>query len=347
MGASVLLWVTATLLEATIVSAQEGVVFLYAAVSSAVKYGVLAVLAWPLIRVSARLTLAPRRVCIASHLLMGVLIIVAWQAAYYGFLYLQLGSLALLRLEETAWWQGLNAVLTYTVLAATVSAVQASRRLAAEHARQAEVTLLARDAELTSLKAQLRPHFLFNTLNSIYSLIESRPDQAQEMVALLGDLLRQTLESSEDTVVPLRSELQIIETYLGIEKVRLGHRLQVRIEVPSDVAELLVPPLILQPLVENAVKHGIAASAAGGSVEVGAARVGDVLDLVVRDTGRGLERGREVEGRGLEITRRRLEAMYGDAASLSLENGARSGCEVRVRLPVETTAPSLRGSRDG
>jgi two-component system LytT family sensor kinase len=339
-------WLIATLLEATIVSAQEGVVFAYAVFTAGIKYGILALLAIPLVFASARLVLAPWWLRVGAHVAMGLVLVIAWQAAYLGFFYLQVGGLAVLRLERTAWWQALNAILTYAVLAAFVSVVQTSRQLRIEQARRAELALLAREAELRSLKAQLRPHFLFNTLNSIYSLIDSRPDEARAMVGLLGDLLRKTLETTASETVPLGAELDLMQTYLGIEQLRFTDRLHVRVDVPPDAAECFVPPLILQPLVENAVKHGIAPSVHGGLVEVSASRIPSWLELAVRNTGRGAAADPGGNGRGLEITRRRLRAMYGDRAELKTESGTSEGYIVRMRLPVMTTAEPSLEARD-
>lgn len=342
MRTTVLLWVAATFLEATILSAQEGVVFAYAIITSGVKYGTLAVLAWPVWRMSGRLLAARRGAFLVTHLVAGATVVLVWQAIYFGFLYLQLGSLATLGLEGTAWWQALNAVLTYTVVAAGITAAQASRRLRAQQARATELALVAREAELTSLKAQLRPHFLFNTLNSIYALVQTQPDRAQEMIALLADLLRETLEIGEDALVPLRTELHTAETYLEIEKMRFGERLHVGMELTPGTDQMMVPPLILQPLVENAVKHGIGRMPEGGSVDIRAVIVGDVLELTVRDTGPGCgaDVADDANGRGLEITRRRLQAMYGAVSSLVLRNVAPSGCEVHLRIPIQVPPSS-------
>lgn len=339
MRALVLFWLAATLLEATIVSAQEGVVFPVAVLGSGVKYGVLAVLAWPMSRVVARLVLVPLRASVAGHVTMGLVVIAVWQAAYVGFLYLQFGEAILSRFRETAWWLLLNAVLTYAVVAAGLSVYHTSQRLAAEQKQRAELAVVARDAELTSLKAQLRPHFLFNTLNAIYSLIDTKPEEARDMVALLGEMLRATLDRAHDAVVPLRSEVQLTETYLNIEQRRFGDRLRVRIDVPPAAGNYLVPPLILQPLVENAMKHGIAPCPKGGTVQIVASVDGGVLELCVRDTGRGFTDGHDV-GRGLDITRRRLRAIYGQQASLSLRNGSPHGGEVHLRIPAATDEPS-------
>ena len=189
-------------------------------------------------------------------------------------------------------------------------------------------------AQLQALRMQLNPHFLFNALNSISMLVRgNRNDEAVRMLAGLGDLLRGVLEEDRPNEVPLREELDFLGRYLAIEQIRAG-RLQVLVEVPPELMEACVPNLILQPLVENAIRHGIARSSAAGLVEIGAWRENGSLLLSVRDDGPGLagaESGRE--GVGLSNTRARLARMYGDRQRLELANAEGGGARVTIRLP--------------
>src|SRR6185436_7564987 len=175
-------------------------------------------------------------------------------------------------------------------------------------------------AQLQALRMQLNPHFLFNALNSISMLVRGgRSGEAVRMLAGLGDLLRGVLEEERPNEVPLREELDFLTRYLAIEQIR-ADRLQVRMEVAPELMEARVPTLILQPLVENAIRHGISRSSAAGLVEIGARRENGSLLLSVRDDGPGLSAGDGREGVGLTNTRARLARMYGDAQGLVLEN---------------------------
>jgi signal transduction histidine kinase len=187
-------------------------------------------------------------------------------------------------------------------------------------------------AQLQVLKMQLQPHFLFNTLNAISALIHRDVDLADRVIARLGELLRTTLDHAGTQEVTLRQELDFIEPYLEIEKARLGPRLTVRIEVEPEVMDALVPNLVLQPLVENAVRHGIAPHAGPGAIEVRAVRDGGLLKLTVRDNGRGLS-SNYTEGVGVANTRARLRQLYGHEQHFVLQNHPEGGLLVTVALP--------------
>ena len=186
--------------------------------------------------------------------------------------------------------------------------------------------------ELEALQARINPHFLFNTLNSIASLIREDPQRAESMTLQLSSLFRYTLQAPRRGLVTIDEELTIVEGYLAIEQERLGDRLRYRIDVDPALRQVRVPPLILQPLVENAVKHGIAPSRTGGEVIVSGTREATRMQIVVSDTGSG--GGSEAgTGEGLESVRRRLRATFGRHASLTLEQtGARTDAHLSVPL---------------
>jgi sensor histidine kinase YesM len=206
--------------------------------------------------------------------------------------------------------------------------------------------LLAR-AELDALKMQLHPHFLFNTLQTVSALMHKDVELADEMLARLADLLRATLDTAQAQEVPLRQELDFIETYLEIEQARLGARLRIRFEIEPEARDALVPNLILQPLVENAVRHGIAPRSEGGRIMVRARRVASGLELEVEDDGPGLSAtlpGRSREGLGLANTRARLAALYGPGHRLELGAGEHGGLRAQVRLPFREPADETPGA---
>ncbi|PYQ66947.1 MAG: sensor histidine kinase [Acidobacteria bacterium] len=190
-------------------------------------------------------------------------------------------------------------------------------------------------AQLTALKGQLQPHFLFNTLNAIMVLVrQGRGTQAEEMLARLSDLLRNVLDDVEAQEVTLRRELDSLRLYLAIEEVRFQDRLRVEIDARPGVLAAAVPHLGLQPIVENAIRHGIGSRSAAGRLRIHAARVGELLEIRVEDDGPGLPPGGpSSKGIGLANTRARLRQLYGDAAALTLENGAQGGAVATLTLP--------------
>jgi LytS/YehU family sensor histidine kinase len=199
-------------------------------------------------------------------------------------------------------------------------------------------------AQLSSLKMQLQPHFLFNTLGAITVLIQQRKTaQAEAMVEKLGNFLRLTLEDVEVQEVPLWRELEFLRLYLSIEQVRFEDRLRVRIAPAAALSDVLVPHMILQPIVENAVRHGLGQSEDAVTIEVGATSSNGSLALIVSDDGPGLSSKPGHSGIGLTNTRHRLERLYGDNAHLHIEQAADRGVRVAITLPVRTApAESLR-----
>ncbi len=193
------------------------------------------------------------------------------------------------------------------------------------------------EAQLQVLKMQLHPHFLFNTLNAISSLMHQNVELADRMLARLGDLLRTTLESANQQEVSLKQELDFIRPYLEIEQARIGARLSVHMDIEPAALDARVPNLILQPLVENAVRHGIAPRPGPGKIEISARREADRLRLQVHDDGAGLATTAKFkEGVGLSNTRARLQQLYGSNHSFELANG--DGLTVRVTVPFRETA---------
>jgi signal transduction histidine kinase len=207
-----------------------------------------------------------------------------------------------------------------------------------EEVRLVQATLReeAARAELAALQARINPHFFFNTLNTIASLLEENPREAERVVHTLADLFRYTLQVSDAAPVPLRREVEFVEAYLLIEQARFGRRLRVEVRVEPEAAEAKVPGLVLQPLVENAVTHGIAPVPGGGSLSIRASCVADELRVDVVDDGAGLPADAPPgagAGHGLANVRRRLAAFYGPRASLTLTPGA-SGRGTAARLSI-------------
>ena len=228
-----------------------------------------------------------------------------------------------------------------------IDAIRLSHERYERERREQEIAKLATEAELRALRAQINPHFLFNALTTIGYLIQSAPTRALETLMRLTALLRSVLRS-EGEFTTLGRELDLIEAYLDIEHARFEQRLRVRIDVPQALRTIRLPPLLLQPIVENAIKHGIAPLRHGGDVTVTARIHGSTprtLVLTVNDTGAGatareLERGRE-GGVGLSNVERRLARQYGTAATLAITTEAGSGTTVEIRMPADLTVAAV------
>jgi signal transduction histidine kinase len=224
--------------------------------------------------------------------------------------------------------------LVYWMILALVAATGYYRRM---RERELEVERLAADlsrAQLQMLQLQLDPHFLFNALNAVAALVHSDADKAESVVGMIGDFLRRSLQNAHRQEVLLREELDFLELYLGIERTRFGPLLRVDVAVPAALGAEWVPQLILQPLVENAVRHGMRSNRAL-RVIVEAREVGDdTLELRVRDDGRGLDPAAPPrEGVGMSNTRARLQQLYGDRQSFTMQPRSEGGVEVIVTLP--------------
>lgn len=223
------------------------------------------------------------------------------------------------------------AIFAWSVLYVGIKHQQA---LHAERERSLRAEALVHAGRLDALRVQLNPHFLFNALNAISTLVvDGRSSEAATMIARLADLLRSTLERPLNDEVPLSAELDLVRRYLDIERVRLGSRLHVEIVVDASAVNARVPSLLLQPLVENAVRHAIAPREEGGRLVVTAKRADDRLRLCVEDDGPGLATPPNGTGIGLANTRERLVHRYGADHQFALERSAMRGLRVRIELP--------------
>ncbi len=210
----------------------------------------------------------------------------------------------------------------------------AGRRLEEKQLQATRLEAQAVRSRLDALALRLHPHFLFNTLHTIGALIDENPAMARRMVVQFGELLRDMLAEPGATEIPLREEVALLRRYLDIEQVRFADRLRVDVSIPDTLLDAAVPRLILQPLAENALRHGLAPLARGGVVRITAARFPDRLELVVWNDGVPIKAG-SVDRIGLATTRERLVTQYGGRATLVLRNGASGGVESIVSIPME------------
>ena len=225
-------------------------------------------------------------------------------------------------------------LLPWVALVGIVAAIEARRRARASAIEQERLRAQVAEQRLLALTGQLQPHFLFNTLQGISTLIHRDPNAADEMLSKLSDLLRELLRHRDRALVTLGEEIRYTRTYLEIAELRFADRLGFAIDVPAALHGAAVPLFLLQPLVENALAHGIGGRAEGGRIVVSAQRDGDRLVLTVRDDGAGLPPARAVaEGMGLGNTRERLRAAFGNDQHLTLSPGDGAGCAATIDVP--------------
>jgi two-component system LytT family sensor kinase len=238
------------------------------------------------------------------------------------------------------YFQITNLVIQYLIFCAIVLALRVWQHYLDGQQRElrtSQLEALLAQTRLQMLSMQLQPHFLFNTLNTIAELVHQQPAAAERMIGGLSHLLRETLHAGLVDRVPLSQELALLERYVDIQRARFGDRLNVTVTAEGDAGRALVPALLLQPLVENAIKHGIGAKAGAGHIAIAAARNGEQLLITIVDDGRGLPSGSLPAGIGLENSRARLQALYGDHAfELSIANRPSGGALVTIVLPWQT-----------
>ena len=225
--------------------------------------------------------------------------------------------------------------LYYWAIVGVYHAFVYQRLYRAERLAAADLEARLAQAQLDSLRAQLHPHFLFNTLNAISVLTAEEPAKANRMLLRLSDLLRATLAATDRDQVTLTEEVALLDRYVEIQRIRFEERLRVDVDVARDAGEALVPSFLLQPLVENAIRHGIERRPEGGRISVRGCRRGDTVELEVRDTGPGLGPVPAPTGVGIGVAnaRARLTHLYGSGYQLALEEIPGEGTAVRIAIP--------------
>jgi hypothetical protein len=236
-------------------------------------------------------------------------------------------------------WQ----VLLYGGIVAASQVVRLCQELQTRQLHESRLEARLVEARLQALQRQLQPHFLFNTLHAVAGLVRRDADAAEAMIVRLGDLLRVVFRADLQQEVPLARELTLTSQYIEIQRVRFGESLRIAIDVPPEARAVPVPVLLLQPLVENAIKHGFAGRPEGGTIRISGRRAGDRLELRVADDGRGvgLEAVRELnEGVGLSNTRARLEHLYRDRYAMHFDAQPGHGFSIALQLPWTEPAES-------
>lgn len=297
-----------------------------------------------------RLTWPPRAAPIAAHLVLAFFFALVQAGVYplvVALLEMTTQRTVLQQYTMTVTDWAPVSMLLYLMTLLAGYGLETSRRERAQALRATELEGQLARSELAVLRAQLHPHFLFNALNTAVSLVRANePEAGVHVLTHLADLLRQLVHGVEQEVT-LRDELKMLDSYLEIERARFGSRLVIGVDVPSAVLDAYVPGLVLQPLVENALRHGVGKRDAPGHVWIDVSARGDALELRVRDDGPGIAFDvptSEPPGVGLANTRARLSRLYGSAGTLSLHNGENGGAEVIVSLPLRFTPVHAAGT---
>lgn len=256
-----------------------------------------------------------------------------------------LGDFSLARQDLGAW--GASAWINWFICTSFAHLLAFFRDMRNKELRASHLEAQLAHSQLHSLKAQVQPHFLFNTLNSIYALVPTEATEARRMVVLLSDFLRRALQESSLQMVTLRKELEFVEMYLGIQQLRFSNRMRIERDVEEEVLDWMLPHLLLQPLVENAIKHGLGPKVGLGVLRIIAYREKGLLLLSVEDDGVGPSEATSGLGFGLKSTADRLRQLYGDKATLAYGALPSGGFRVSMEIPTNSEVlPSLSATSD-
>ena len=277
------------------------------------------------------------------HVLAALLYSAAWFGSLLGWLLLVAGSyVAGIVLRQAGIWQFLTGLYVYGLIAGFSYLLRTQKHLREREAAAARAQAAAARAQLQAVRAQLNPHFLFNALHAVSALVRTDAAAADRALERLGELLRRTLDHTQHDLVPLDEEWSFVRGYLELEQLRLGKRLRLELSMDPAALAVQVPPLVLQPLVENAVQHGVAGRPEGGVVQVSALRRNGVLTLRVSDDGPGAlaEAASTSGGFGLEGVRQQLQGRFGERAQFKVETAPNAGFAVTITLPAENAIDS-------
>ena len=302
-------------------------------------YALLSILIW---RICKKISFekSQKFFFILSHFFLAIFFSVVWLVIVYGSWYLAEGARIFeqVRIREIIGWQYLFGMVQYFLVAGIFYTIIYYRNLKQKEIEQAELKILTRDAELKALKLQMNPHFLFNSLNSINALVTKDPASARKMIAQLSDLLRMSLETHDKLFIPLKEELDLMHTYLAIEQMRFGDKMIFKEDVDPELLTKPFPAMLLQPLLENAVKHGIASTRTGGTISLTVRFISDqIVGTVINETDGGMPlKTANSASNGISINniRQRLDRMYGDKYSWRIDQSETNKFKVEFKLPL-------------
>jgi len=277
---------------------------------------------------------------VCYHFLLAIFFSALWLFMSYGFWYLSEGERIFeqVNVREIIGWQFLFGMIQYFLVGGIFYTIIYYRNLKQKEIEQAELKILTRDAELKALKLQMNPHFLFNSLNSINALITKDPASARKMISQLSELLRMSLESHDKLLISLKEELDLVHSYLAIEQMRFEDKMKFNEHIDADLLTRPFPAMLLQPLLENAVKHGIANTRSGGTISLSIKRQDNQLvGTVVNETGHNKSAKFSItESNGISINniRQRLDRMYGNSYDWKIDHSEENKFKVEFKLPL-------------
>jgi len=337
-------WALFAVLYALLIAQNEGIPLMWALPGQAMAAAILALFSVPVWLLTVRgMDGWHGGWVVAAHLVIGPIYAWAGLETHLALLTVVAGAPMASEVEARYGWIFFSNGTIYAIQFAIYHLVRSTQRLRLQERQAAEYRARAREQELAALKAQVNPHFLFNTLNSISAAVKTTPEHTREMIAQLADLLRYALNGAQRDLVPLRDELRFVTAYLDLEAHRFSDRLEVSVEVQVDDAALdtPVPPMVLHPLVENAVQHGIAPRETGGTITLRITPDGGRLHITVTDTGVGPGAADPLngsDGLGLANTDQRLRHAMGPAAALHTEALSPHGFQVAFSVPCSAGA---------
>ena len=344
LGIAAGLWLLYTVLLATIVTRAEGAPFVGALIGQLFECLIMALASVPVWWLAVhRMDETHWGWILAVHFVLGPLYAWGTVEAFIGFARLGAPESTVETLQGRYPWLLVTHGTLYVIQFAVYHLVRSVQRLRIKEQQATELLATAREQELAALRAQINPHFLFNTLNSISATLRSNPEQAREMIAKLSGMMRYALDGADRDLVPLRDEIDFTRRYLDLEHHRFSDRLtaEVDIDADDDALDTPVPPMVLQPLVENALRHGIAPSEEGGTVTVEITTENDRIHVRVEDAGVGPggedPLSTSENSTGLANTSTRLQHTYGPDAALHTAENAPTGFTVRFSIPRDGT----------
>lgn len=342
------LWTLWAMFYAIILSIGAHLLYVYALISGLMSYYPLAILSIFVIAFCKTFKIENYNIIwfITIHFFIALLFAAVWLVIDYAINLLLFGPIILEHrpLDSVGMFMYYNGILIYALIVGIFYASETYKQYREKELKTSQLQTLTREAELKALKSQINPHFLFNTLNTIFALIDSHKEKAKSTVTKLSDLLRYSLAGFYQEFVPLEKEIDSIKTYLAIEKARFGERLKVEYNIDPQILRSNVPPMSLQPLVENAVKHGISPTKQGGTITITAKRIADELEIKVTDTGKDHhapeQSQAENNGIGLKNLQERLQRIYGDNFYFNAGPTKPNGFSVVLRFKMDATSES-------
>jgi two-component system LytT family sensor kinase len=332
------LWTAWAVFLSALIAYSEHIPFAYAIYCNAILFSIAAVLSLPIVYVVGRSRTRKR-----NHLatvLAAAGICLAYSAAwvwlsYWAFVSL-FGRYFLNLFDPRSGWIFLIGIIMCGVILGISYSRRYSRELHEAELQRVKLQVLAKDSELRALRSQMNPHFLFNSINSVYAMIDSDPKNARGMLVKLSDLLRLSLAEMNEQFVPFERDWDFTQRYLDIERIRFKDRLRIQPDIDSEILKELVPSLLLQPIVENAVKHGVALSRSPVTIEISARVNASRLEIAIGNTGQGTRTpsagATDDQGHGLQNLAARLSCVYGDSHRLTVTE--RPGGQFRVLLSL-------------